>query len=153
MPCFCAHYVRSRGTSCKENSRIPYSRPKDGSKPLIGVLSYVGLKGLMGRQRAKRSFKNGHRIVQVTAAKPAKREPCLGGVFSRLLRLQRADIEKEVFGRRFSGHYRISLRAVAVPASADCSSISGRNPALTFQERSAVPYIPALKGEVLRHDG
>ena len=59
---------------------------------------------------------------------------------------------KRSIGRRFSGHHRISLRAVAVVAPGIAGVYwAAETHALNFSTWLAVPYIPAPKGEVLQH--
>jgi hypothetical protein len=75
------------------------------------------------------------------------------GRFQSVVRLERPAIEKK-YWKEFSGRHRISLRAVAVPASSILQEYIGqRKTHFNFSRRLAVPYILALKGEVLRHDG
>jgi hypothetical protein len=47
-PCFCVHYVKASGTSCKKNCRIPNFRPNDGSRKCISVPACGGIKELTG---------------------------------------------------------------------------------------------------------
>ena len=73
------------------------------------------------------------------------------GCFQSVVRLERAAIEKKDWKEV---RHRISLPAVAVhPSSILKEYIEQQKTRFNFLRKSPVPYIPALKGEVLRHHG
>ena len=122
-------------------ARLPYSLAWRTSKPSLpggGLFVYIRLF---------------FAYSQDWQASQAASHASMPGRFQSVVRLDRPAIEKKYWKEVLCSPSYFAASRGGAPIQHTKEYIEQQKTRFNFLRRSPVPYIPALKGEVLRHDG